>query len=84
MTIFSASSASGRRYAFTSSHGALLQTSRSCSGVRITSIAPGWIVSGDTSDNDEALRNPGGRAEGRDGMILEAAEAMRPTAHATG
>lgn len=59
MTIFSASSASGRRYAFTSSHGALLQTSRSCSGVRITSIAPGWIVSGDTSDNDEALRNPG-------------------------
>jgi hypothetical protein len=45
MTIFSASSGSGRCNAFASSHGARIQMSRSSSVVRITGIAFGWIGS---------------------------------------
>jgi hypothetical protein len=41
ITILSASSGSGRCIAFASSHGALIQTSRSSSVVRITGMA--WM-----------------------------------------
>ena len=45
ITIFSASSGSGRCSTFASSQGARIQTSRSSSVVRITGIAFGWIGS---------------------------------------
>jgi hypothetical protein len=56
ITILSASSGSGRCIAFASSHGALIQTSRSSSVARITGIAFGWI--GSTTAFGEVVRKP--------------------------